>query len=186
MPEIMEPTATPSGIGFPEVLKVIEGVVVVDTHDHGLAAVAFSGFVYRLSLEFARQQPDSLCCTTSRSSYLGSKKARYASYFERCFDSSNGVAEEIKKAGAVATLGVVLAIPPGVTESEHLYKQLFPPVHSQVQNEMPSCRIDIEIATIRSPDDSDMASSDRPPHTRHDAGRTRHRRSRLRGGSFDL
>jgi hypothetical protein len=185
MPEIMEPTATPSAVGFPEVLKVIEGVVVVDTEDRGLAAVAYNGFVYRLSLEFARQQPGLVLLYDIEVELLGIEEGSIRQLFRAVFRLKQRVAEEVKKAGAVATLGLILAIPPGIIESEHLFEQLFPPVRAQLQTEMPSCQINIEVATIQAPDDSSL--SDRPPRTRHDEGRTRHRRRPpLRGGSFDL
>lgn len=183
MPEIMEPTATPAGAGFPEVLKVIEGVVIVDTEDRGLAAVAYNGFVYRLALEFARQQPGLTLLYDVEIELLGVEEGSVRHIFKVVFRLKKRVAEELKKAGAVATLGVILAVPPAIHETENLFEQLFPPVHTQVQHDMPSCRINIEINNIRAADDHEL--SERRPHT-HEAHRQPPRGHRLPPGNFDL
>jgi hypothetical protein len=117
MPEIMEPTATPSGVGFPEVLKIIEGVVVVDTDDRGLAAVAYNGFVYRLSLEFARQQPGLALLYDIEIELIGIESGSIRHLFRAVFRLKQRVAAEVKKAGTVATLGVILRYLPALLKA---------------------------------------------------------------------
>jgi hypothetical protein len=138
-----------------ETLRVIEGVLAVDTDDWSTASVAAAGFRYLLTLEFSRQQPALALLYELDFQILKVERGSYRFLFKLWVKLKKRVATELKKADAVAIITAALAIPPAVTESIHIYERLFPPVQAQLQRDLPHCSLVIEVSDIRAPDGRD-------------------------------
>jgi len=135
-----------------EILWVIEGAVVVPTDDRAEASVAFWGFRYLLALEFARQFPALALLYDIDVQLLSVEQGSTRFNFKALIKLKNRVKAEIKKAGVIATISVVLALPGAIGDTIDLKEKLFPPTQTELQSNQPHCPPTIEIYDVRTAD----------------------------------
>lgn len=132
---------------LPELLLTIDGTLVVPTDDDTLANVAFDGMRYRTALEFSRRQPTLALLYELDFERLGTRCGSRLIDFRVFVRLRDRVRAELDKAGAIAVLGVVLALPGALNDGVTLWAQLFPAVEAQLQHDLPQAppRIDFVI-----------------------------------------
>lgn len=143
---------------FPDILVVIEGTLNVATDDDAVGRTALSGFQYLLSCEFARQQPALSMLYEIEFVILGVRTGSRNYDFKILVKLKRRIGSEIKKAGAVAIISLVLSIPSAVLSSYQLYDQIFQPIQTQLNMDMPHSPITIQILEIRQADSRDILS----------------------------
>jgi hypothetical protein len=143
---------------LPKIFGVVEGNLVVSTDDEFVGHTALLGLKYLLALEFARQQPAlSLLYDLEFAAdgpYSGSQ--RYE--FKVLVRLKKRLRSEMRKAGPIGVIALVLGLPGCVHETLEVIDRLFPSVQTGLSAGMPSVNIRIEIQETRVP--KTLTSSD--------------------------
>jgi len=141
---------------FPDILAVIEGMLTVATDDDKVGRTALHGFQYLLSREFVRQQPALSMLYELDFVLLGVRSGSRIYDFKILVTLKQRVKSEIKKAGSVAVVSLVLGIPGAILSSFQVYDHLFPPIQNQLNSDMPQAPIIIQVREIRQADSRDV------------------------------
>lgn len=148
---------------LPEVLHTIEGTVAVPTEDDALATVALDGLRYLSAVGFARAQPALALLYELQIVHIETRPGSRLIDFKIYVRLRERVRGEIDRAGAVALIGVVLALPGAISASTTLWSQIFPRVEQQMQNDLPQCPPTITFIVHPAPE---------KPHPFHGGGRS--------------
>ena len=145
---------------FPEIFAVVEGTLTVSTTDDFVGLKALRGFEYLLSREFARQQPALSLLYDLEFSVLGSRRGSRRYDFKIVVKLKTRLKSELRKAGAVGLVSLVLGLPGAVLSTFQLVDYLFPPVQTQLNSDMPNAPATIELREVRPPDSREMLPPD--------------------------
>ncbi|HYA28673.1 MAG TPA: hypothetical protein VEI95_07615 [Acidobacteriota bacterium] len=145
---------------FPDILCVIEGTLVVPTEDATTGSMAWHGLKYLLPLEFARQHPALALLYELDIQFLQQRTGSRLFDFKALVKLKNRVKAEIRKAGLVATLGVILAIPPTIDATIHTLEHIVKATEVRLQVDLPQSPPTIELKDIRIADNRDVFKPD--------------------------
>ena len=167
----MELKAIPTTLTeLPDVLRVIEGTLNLDTQEDSTALSVLAGLKYYLSLEFARQQPALALLYDLDFQVTGVRPGSRHIDFKiwvrlkkRVRTALVAVGKEIKKAGVVACIATALAIPGAINETEKLLQRLPEPTQQRLQLDVPQCSPSLTFNEIRVPDERDATTTSMPP-----------------------
>lgn len=137
---------------LPELLCVIDGTLVVPTEDDVLANVAFDGLRYLTALAFSRQQPGLACLYELDFERLETRVGSRLIDFRIFVRLRDSLQTEVGKVGAIAVLGVVLALPGAINESLTLWDRVFPPVEEGLAHDLPQCPPNIQFVVHAPPE----------------------------------
>lgn len=146
------PQMEPMPEQLPELLLTIDGTLVVPTEDDILANVAFDGFRYLSALEFARRHPALALLYELDFERLGTRGGSRLIDFRIFVRARDRVRAEMDKAGSVAVLAVVLALPGALNDGITLWSQLFAAVEAQLQHDLPQAPAHIDFTIHPAPE----------------------------------
>ena len=167
----MELKAIPTTLTeLPDVLRVIEGTLNLDTQEDSTALSVLAGLKYYLSLEFARQQPALALLYDLDFQVTGVRPGSRHIDFKiwvrlkkRVRTALVAVGKEIKNAGVVACIATALPIPGAINETEKLLQRLPEPTQQRLHLDVPQCSPSLTFNEIRVPDERDVFPSE-PKH----------------------
>jgi hypothetical protein len=137
---------------LPEILAVIKGTLAVATDDDFVGLTTARGFEYLLAREFARQQPALSLLYDLEFEITGPSFGSRHYHFNIFVKLKKRVKAELRKAGAIAIIGLALSIPGATLTAIQLYDRLIPPVEIQLNSDMPYAPIKIELHAVHLPD----------------------------------
>lgn len=150
-------------VELPDILRVIEGTLDLDTEEDSTAHTVAAGLKYYLVLEFAKQQPalallydlDFQVMAVRR----GSRHIDFKIWIrlkQRVQDALAAAGEEVRKAGVIACLAAALALPGAINETAKWFEHMPEPVQQRLQQDVPYCSPSVTFIEIRVPDQRDI------------------------------
>jgi hypothetical protein len=145
---------------LPDILFVAEGRLHVETEDDAVGLAALSGLRYLLACEFSHQQPALSLLYDLEVVLLDVQRGSRDYGFKVVAKLKRRIRAEVRKAGVVATLSLLLGVPSAVLATYDLYARLFPPVQTRLNFDMPQVSPTIRLDHIRAADQREMPPTD--------------------------
>lgn len=138
------------------VLIVVEGELIIPTHEPRDAQIAWQGFQYLLQREFLRQQPALALLYDLDISLVEVRRGSHILKWKMVVKLKNRISSVISTPGAALIITTALSLPGAINESIDLWKKLTLPVEQQLQNDLPHVPPTVLIIQIRPPADVDV------------------------------